>query len=86
MPTKYLRRQALKLLGASLSFPALTPAQPAVPPVKLALIEGLSGAFANTGEAVFRNLVWAAERVNGRGGVMTRQGPRLLQPRRVAAE
>ncbi len=39
-------------------------------PIKIALIEALSGAFANTGEAVFRNLVWATERVNARGGVM----------------
>ena len=39
-------------------------AQGAQPPVKIAMIEGLSGAFANTGEAVFRNLVWAVERVN----------------------
>jgi branched-chain amino acid transport system substrate-binding protein len=38
-------------------------------PVKIALIEALSGAFANTGEAVFRNLLWATERVNERGGV-----------------
>jgi branched-chain amino acid transport system substrate-binding protein len=38
-------------------------------PLKLALIEGLSGANANGGEAVFRNLVWAVERVNARGGV-----------------
>ena len=45
----------------------LTAAQPA--PVKIALIEGLSGPFANTGEAVFRNLVWATERVNARGGI-----------------
>ena len=40
-------------------------------PVKLALIEGLSGANANGGEAVFRNLAWAVERVNARGGVAT---------------
>jgi branched-chain amino acid transport system substrate-binding protein len=33
------------------------------------MIEGLSGAFANTGEAVYRNLVWAVERVNNRGGI-----------------
>jgi branched-chain amino acid transport system substrate-binding protein len=39
-------------------------------PIKIALIEALSGAFANTGEAVFRNLVWATERVNARGGVV----------------
>ena len=52
----------------SLSFFSLSAlAQPA--PVKVALIESLSGPFANTGEAVFRNLVWATERVNARGGV-----------------
>ena len=38
-------------------------------PVRLAMIEGLSGPFGNTGEAVFRNLIWAVERVNARGGV-----------------
>ncbi len=38
-------------------------------PIRLALIESLSGPFANTGEAVYRNLVWATERVNARGGV-----------------
>ncbi len=37
--------------------------------VKIAMIEGLSGPFGNTGEAVFRNLLWATERVNSRGGV-----------------
>jgi branched-chain amino acid transport system substrate-binding protein len=39
-------------------------------PIKIALIEALSGAFANTGEAVHRNLVWATERVNARGGIV----------------
>lgn len=51
-------------------------------PIKLALVEGLSGPFANTGEAVFRNLVWAVERVNARGGVKVGAGaarPLLLQ-------
>ncbi len=38
-------------------------------PIKIAMIEGLSGPFANTGEAVFRNLLWAVERVNASGGV-----------------
>jgi branched-chain amino acid transport system substrate-binding protein len=50
--------------GASFSAHAQAPA-----PIKLALIEGLSGANANGGEAVFRNLLWAVERVNARGGV-----------------
>jgi branched-chain amino acid transport system substrate-binding protein len=48
-------------------------------PLKLALIEGLSGAFANAGDAVFRNLLWAAERVNERGGVRLAQGARPLE-------
>ena len=47
-------------------------------PIPLALIEGLSGPFANTGEAVYRNLVWAVERVNARGGVKTAAGMRPL--------
>ena len=42
------------------------------------MIEGLSGPFANTGEAVFRNLVWAIERVNARGGVNLPGGKRQL--------
>ena len=46
--------------------------------MRIALIESLSGAFANTGEAVFRNLVWATERVNARGGVRLADGPRNL--------
>ena len=49
-----------------------------LPPVQLALIEGMSGPFANTGEAVLRNLVWALERVNARGGVATQEGKRRL--------
>ena len=54
-------------------------AQPvAQPPVRIALIESLSGAFANTGEAVFRNLVWATERVNARGGVKLADGQHNL--------
>ena len=58
----------------TLSFGAL--AQPA--PIKVALIESMSGPFANTGEAVFRNLVWATERVNARGGVKLPGGSRNL--------
>ena len=56
---------------------AVAPAKP----VKVALIESLSGAFANTGEAVYRNVYWAMERVNARGGVQLPSavgGPRPL--------
>ena len=46
------------------------------------MIESLSGPFANTGEAVVRNIAWAVERVNARGGVKTAQGMRLLELQR----
>ena len=52
------------------------------PPVRIALIESLSGPFANAGEAVFRNLVWATERVNARGGVKLAGGARNLMMER----
>ncbi|RYZ12153.1 MAG: branched-chain amino acid ABC transporter substrate-binding protein [Comamonadaceae bacterium] len=48
-------------------------------PIRLALIESMSGPFANTGEAVFRNLLWAVERVNARGGVALPGGARPLR-------
>jgi len=58
---------------------AQAPAQAQSPaPIKLALIEGMSGPFANTGEAVVRNIAWAVERVNARGGVKTAQGMRPM--------
>jgi branched-chain amino acid transport system substrate-binding protein len=53
----------LPLIGAAAL--AQTPGAP----VKLAMIEGLSGPNGNAGEAVYRNLVWAVERVNARAGV-----------------
>ena len=60
--------------------PLLAAAQTPVPQlaIRIALIESLSGSFANTGEAVFRNLVWATERVNARGGVKLPGGNRSL--------
>jgi len=61
-------RAALGLALAT-ALPLTAQAQSAAAPVKIAMIEGLSGPFGNTGEAVFRNLVWAVERVNARGGV-----------------
>ena len=78
---------AVALAGAVALAPAAqaqAPAPAAVAqarPVKLALIESLSGPFANTGEAVYRNIYWAMERVNARGGVQlpaSSGGPRPL--------
>ena len=71
--------QVLKKAGLALSLAVFAwGAGAAQPPIKLALIESLSGPFANTGEAVHRNLVWALERVNHRGGVELADGARGL--------
>jgi branched-chain amino acid transport system substrate-binding protein len=70
-----LARRAFAVAGLTLA--SLAGAQPAEP-IKLALIEGLSGPFANAGEAVARNLTWAVERVNARGGVKLPDGRRPL--------
>jgi branched-chain amino acid transport system substrate-binding protein len=75
---KNQRRRLLKSLAASLLVPAATWAQGPLAPLKLAMIEGMSGGNANGGEAVFRNLVWAVERVNERGGVRLPGGARRL--------
>ncbi|WP_407062191.1 branched-chain amino acid ABC transporter substrate-binding protein [Caldimonas mangrovi] len=76
MPT--FRHCSMLALAALLLLTAtLVAAQPR--PVKLALIEGLSGSFGNAGEAVHRNIVWAVERINARGGVRLPDGPRPLE-------
>lgn len=75
------RRKALKFAALALCATAFAPvhAQPVPLPIRLALVESMSGPFANTGEAVFRNLLWAVERVNARGGVKLPGGARPLQ-------
>ncbi len=72
----FLLATALSLLAVSVQ-----PARGAdvLPPVRLGMIEGLSGQFANAGEAVQRNLHWAIERVNARGGVRLPGGARKLE-------
>ncbi len=74
---KRLLKRFLAALFLCASFAAAAQA-PGQPPIRIALIESMSGAFANTGEAVFRNLVWATERVNARGGVALPGGARNL--------
>lgn len=74
------RRKALKFAALALcATPFAAPAQTPPAPIRLALIESMSGPFANTGEAVFRNLLWAVERVNARGGIKLPGGARPLQ-------
>ncbi len=75
----FSKRGLLKALASASLLPAFSAsAQAPQPSIKLALIEALSGAFANTGEAVFRNIVWAIERVNARGGVRLSDGSQRL--------
>ncbi len=65
----------LVLLASS---PFAQSTEQSTPPIQLAMIEGLSGPFANTGDAVYRNLAWAVERVNARGGIKTKLGKQKL--------
>ncbi|MBA4212370.1 MAG: branched-chain amino acid ABC transporter substrate-binding protein [Polaromonas sp.] len=74
-----LRALAAALIGVVSTSVSLAQAPaPAAAPIRIAMIEGLSGPIANTGEAVYRNLVWATERVNARGGVKLPGGNRPL--------
>ncbi|MET0962191.1 MAG: ABC transporter substrate-binding protein, partial [Noviherbaspirillum sp.] len=43
-------------------------------PIRIGMVEGMSGPFANAGEAVARNLRLAIENVNARGGVKLPDG------------
>jgi branched-chain amino acid transport system substrate-binding protein len=63
--------------AASAAASADTP--PAGEPVRLALIEGMSGPFANAGAAVERNLRFGVERVNAHGGVKLADGAHPLE-------
>jgi branched-chain amino acid transport system substrate-binding protein len=66
-------------MAFALAVTASRAAEPTPEPVRIALIEGFSGSFANAGDAVFRNLLWAVERVNARGGVALPEGRRKLE-------
>ncbi|TSE26547.1 Leucine-, isoleucine-, valine-, threonine-, and alanine-binding protein [Tepidimonas sediminis] len=70
-PSPSRRSALLRLLGgaAALALPPMAVRARGAAPVRVALIEALSGPVGNAGEAVLRNLVWACERVNARGGV-----------------
>lgn len=72
-----LRR--LAAFGAVLALPCGAASAAPREPIRLALIEALSGPFANAGEAVERNLVMAVERVNARGGVRLADGAHPLE-------
>lgn len=72
---RWIGRRLHVLLWLCATLPAA--AQPE--PIRIAMIEGLSGPFANAGAAVVRNLLWAVERVNARGGVKLPDGAHDLE-------
>jgi branched-chain amino acid transport system substrate-binding protein len=51
----------------------------AAEPIRIGMIEGMSGSFANAGQAVLRNLQFAIDRVNAGGGVRLPGGARPLE-------
>src|SRR4051812_17212685 len=63
---------AILLLCLAASASAQTSAD--AEPIRIGMIDGLSGPFANAGEAVVRNLQFAIERINARGGVKLPDG------------
>ncbi|NLP65842.1 branched-chain amino acid ABC transporter substrate-binding protein [Paraburkholderia sacchari] len=85
MKTRWTRAKAVLAatgLGVALTaagaHAARAPA-PAGQPIQLALIEGMSGPFADAGAAVERNLRFGVERVNARGGIMLADGRHPLE-------
>jgi branched-chain amino acid transport system substrate-binding protein len=67
-------------VGSVLVAPAsAADAVPGLPPIRIAMIEGMSGPFANAGAAVERNLRFGVERVNANGGVTLPDGKHPLQ-------
>ncbi len=74
----FSRRQVLKSASVS-AFAAAASAVGAqsTSSVQVAMIEVFSGPASFTGESVFRNLAWAIERVNSRGGVRLQEGGRV---------
>jgi branched-chain amino acid transport system substrate-binding protein len=69
---------AILLLALAASTAAETAPGPPPDPIRIGMIDGLSGPFANAGEAVVRNLQFAIERINARGGVKLPEGKRPL--------
>ncbi|OVZ58570.1 MULTISPECIES: branched-chain amino acid ABC transporter substrate-binding protein [unclassified Pigmentiphaga] len=70
------------IVGLALACAGSMPARAqgeAAAPVRIAVIEAMSGPFANTGEAIMRNLRFAVERINARGGVKLADGAHRLE-------
>ncbi len=75
-----ITQAALAALAVSMTVTPLAASAAATgEPIQLALIEGMSGPFANAGAAVERNLRFGVEQVNARGGVKLADGTHPLE-------
>jgi branched-chain amino acid transport system substrate-binding protein len=74
-----VRRNVTRVLVAWLCVSAATVCAASNAPIRIAMIEGMSGPFANAGAAVERNLRFGVERVNAQGGVKLADGAHPLQ-------
>ncbi|HJV52239.1 MAG TPA: branched-chain amino acid ABC transporter substrate-binding protein [Noviherbaspirillum sp.] len=71
-------RTIFRRVCAAWFFAAASAAQ-AGEPIRIGMIDGLSGPFANAGQAVVRNLTYAIGQVNARGGVSLPDGAHPLE-------
>ncbi len=72
LPRRHVLRACALALSSLLGVAAplaRSAAPPQGAPIRVALFESPSGSFSKTGAAVFRNIAWALEGVNARGGV-----------------
>jgi branched-chain amino acid transport system substrate-binding protein len=74
--SRHFRPFLAALLMAAMAVPGV--AAETARPISIGMIDGLSGPFANAGESVVRNLRYAIEQVNARGGVKLPGGARPL--------
>ncbi|WP_343654873.1 branched-chain amino acid ABC transporter substrate-binding protein [Paraburkholderia caribensis] len=81
MKAKWAKAMATAMMLAATVPAANLHAQgaPAGAPIRIAMIEGMSGPFANAGAAVERNLRFGVETVNARGGVKLADGAHPLE-------
>lgn len=80
MTSQWKKWVAIALAFTAIAAPATrASAQTPRAPIRLALIEGMSGPFADAGAAVERNIRFAIERVNARGGVTLPDGAHPLE-------
>ncbi|MFZ6864307.1 branched-chain amino acid ABC transporter substrate-binding protein [Undibacterium sp. Ji67W] len=72
------RLSFLVALSSQIFFVSTEPACAAPPPIRIAMIEGMSGAFSNAGQAAQRNVQMAIDNINAHGGVILPDGKHQL--------